>query len=279
MNVVTDNYCFNVELLAFSLRHLELRSVEELPPPLAQQERENAKTLTLSSFWSGVNSQNSSSLSLNGTPTTTHSNSHAAGMQTTRSSSPAQQKSVESKRTSTLGTNRVGNRQPVDVNVTAPSAAAPEFEDRNEQDEGGKGEEDPDANVDNGGNAAPPADDVAAGEGIAKEDTEPVKGKDKEENQLGAMVEDAKGNAPAPTTVNKFPTAIDLEQAEDSHFMTFIVVGGLLVFCLYLLHHNKKKILGLVFEGRAAGTSRRKVRYRRLSQRDDHEALKDNVVY
>lgn len=26
-------------------------------------------------------------------------------------------------------------------NVTAPSAAAPEFEDRNEQDEGGKGEE------------------------------------------------------------------------------------------------------------------------------------------
>ncbi|VDP17301.1 unnamed protein product [Heligmosomoides polygyrus] len=126
------------------------------------------------------------------------------------------------------------------------------------------------------GNAAPPADDVAAGEGIAKEDTEPVKGKDKEENQLGAMVEDAKGNAPAPTTVNKFPTAIDLEQAEDSHFMTFIVVGGLLVFCLYLLHHNKKKILGLVFEGRAAGTSRRKVRYRRLSQRDDHEALKDN---
>lgn len=42
----------------------------------------------------------------------------------------------------------------------------------------------------------------------------------------------------------QFPTAIDLEQAEDSHFMTFIVVGGLLVFCLYLLHHNKKKILG-----------------------------------
>lgn len=58
--------------------------------------------------------------------------------------------------------------------------------------------QDPDAHVDEGANAAPPADDVAAGEGVAKEDVEPAKGKDKEENQLGAMVEDAKGNVPAP---------------------------------------------------------------------------------
>ncbi|ETN69224.1 hypothetical protein NECAME_05331 [Necator americanus] len=164
------------------------------------------------------------------------------------------------------------------TNVTAPYAAAPEFEDRNEQDEGGKGEEDPDAHVDEGANAAPPADDVAAGEGVAKEDTEPVKGKDKDENQLGAMVEDAKGNVPVPS-LNKIETRIDFEQSEDSHFMTFIVVGGLLVFCLYLLHHNKKKILGLMFEGRSSGHSRRNVRYRRLSQQDDHDTFKEDVIY
>ena len=58
--------------------------------------------------------------------------------------------------------------------------------------------QDPDAHVDEGANVAPPADDVAAGEGVAKEDTEPAKGKDKEENQLGAMVEDAKGNVAVP---------------------------------------------------------------------------------
>ncbi|WKY06222.1 hypothetical protein Q1695_006431 [Nippostrongylus brasiliensis] len=138
---------------------------------------------------------------------------------------------------------------------------------------------DPDANVDEGANAAPPADDVAVGEGVAKEDTEPVKGKDKEENQLGAMVEDAKGNVPVPQAPSKPQTRVDLEEPEDSHFMTFAVVGMLLVFCLYLLHHNKKKILGLVFEGRATGPSRRNVRYRRLSQRDDHEAFKEDVIY
>ncbi|VDL77158.1 unnamed protein product [Nippostrongylus brasiliensis] len=180
-------------------------------------------------------------------------------------------KSSESKKSS-------ANRT-TSVKVTAPSVAAPEFEDRNEQDEGGKGEEDPDANVDEGANAAPPADDVAVGEGVAKEDTEPVKGKDKEENQLGAMVEDAKGNVPVPQAPSKPQTRVDLEEPEDSHFMTFAVVGMLLVFCLYLLHHNKKKILGLVFEGRATGPSRRNVRYRRLSQRDDHEAFKEDVIY
>ncbi|PIO71785.1 hypothetical protein TELCIR_06308, partial [Teladorsagia circumcincta] len=162
-------------------------------------------------------------------------------------------------------------------NITTPSVAAPEFEDRNEQDEGGKGEEDPDAHVDEAANVAPPADDETAGEGVAKEDTEPVKGKDKEENQLGAMVEDAKGNIPAPPVPNKIQTHVDFDQSEDSHFMTFVVVGGLLVFCLYLLHHNKKKILGLVFEGRAPGHQRRNVRYRRLSQRDEHD--KEDIIY
>ncbi|VDO44508.1 unnamed protein product [Haemonchus placei] len=162
-------------------------------------------------------------------------------------------------------------------NITTPSVAAPEFEDRNEQDEGGKGEEDPDAHADEAANAVPPVDDETAGEGIAKEDTEPVKGKDKEENQLGAMVEDAKGNVPVPPTPNKLQTRVDFNQSEDSHFMTFVMVGGLLVFCLYLLHYNKKKILGLVFEGRAPGRHRRNVRYRRLSQRDEHD--REDVIY
>ncbi|KAJ1348425.1 hypothetical protein KIN20_003722 [Parelaphostrongylus tenuis] len=153
--------------------------------------------------------------------------------------------------------------------TTLPSAAAPEFEDRNEPDEGGKGDEDPDASVDNGANVSPPADNVAVGEGVAKEDTEPVKDKDKEENQLGAMVEDAKGNVAVPLTSSKFQPRINFNQSEDSYFMTFVVVGGMFLFCVYLVYHNKKKILGLIFEGRASSHSRRNVRYRRLSQREE----------
>uniref|UniRef100_A0A0K0DCG7 Trans-golgi network integral membrane protein tgn38 n=1 Tax=Angiostrongylus cantonensis TaxID=6313 RepID=A0A0K0DCG7_ANGCA len=142
-----------------------------------------------------------------------------------------------------------------------------------------------DASIDDGANVSPPADNEAAGEGVAKEDTEPVKGKDKDENQLGAMVEDAKGNVAVPPTSTliatpyclQFQPRINFNESEDSYFMTFVVVGGMLVFCVYLLHHNKKKILGLIFEGRASSHSRRNVRYRRLSQREEND--KENVGY
>ncbi|VDM54303.1 unnamed protein product, partial [Angiostrongylus costaricensis] len=155
--------------------------------------------------------------------------------------------------------------------------------------------EDPDASIDDGANVSPPADNEAAGEGVAKEDTEPVKGKDKDENQLGAMVEDAKGNVAVPKPLKlwflillaialiatpyslQFQPRINFNESEDSYFMTFVVVGGMLVFCVYLLHHNKMKILGLIFEGRASSHPRRNVRYRRLSQREENN--KENVGY
>ncbi|RCN37140.1 hypothetical protein ANCCAN_16960 [Ancylostoma caninum] len=257
--------------LALSCPVNAVNSVEEIPPPL--QERSTTKLQTPS-----TEKKTATSTPTSPTDLLTENNSTAAHKSVTVTvvERNANYTNVVSKTTedkqSTLKTSKIS------ANATAPNAAAPEFEDRNEQDEGGKGEEDPDAHVDEGANAAPPADDVAAGEGVAKEDTEPAKGKEKEENQLGAMVEDAKGNVPAPPP-NKIQTRIDFEQSEDSHFMTFFVVGGILVFCLYLLHHNKKKILGLMFEGRSSGHSRRNVRYRRLSQRDEHDSFKEDVIY
>ncbi|KAK5970893.1 hypothetical protein GCK32_001175 [Trichostrongylus colubriformis] len=242
--------------------------VVEIPPPL--QERASTVTKIVSSLKRSATSiEKPPILPSNGT---TMAAGTASVVQSSHSPQP-----TSSERTS-VPVNIPATNASVHhtQNVSSPSVAAPEFEDRNEQDEGGKGEEDPDAHVDEAANAAPPADDEAAGEGVAKEDTEPVKGRDKEENQLGAMVEDAKGNIAAPL-LNKFQTHVDFDQSEDSHFMTFVMVAGLLVFCLYLLNHNKKKILGLVFEGRAPGHHRRNVRYRRLSQRDEHD--KEDVIY
>lgn len=268
------DYRVRIMLLSFILTcsvHGLSSVEEEIPPSLQRKPKLVSKSVLLPSNWYHTTSKESTvrpstNMRTSGSPLL---NGGPSMVQLSTASSRNVVSSSVSKEVLTS----------VTANATGSNVAAPEFEDRNEQDEGGKGEEEPDAHVDEGANAAPPADDVAAGEGIAKEDTEPLKGKDKEENQLGAMVEDAKGNAPAPPTSNKFQTHIDFDQSEDSHFMTFIVVGGLLVFCLYLLHHNKKKILGLIFEGRSAGHSRRNVRYRRLSQRDNRDSLKEDVIY
>uniref|UniRef100_A0A1I7XAW3 Uncharacterized protein n=1 Tax=Heterorhabditis bacteriophora TaxID=37862 RepID=A0A1I7XAW3_HETBA len=193
------------------------------------------------------------------------------------------------------------------LETTAPSElAVPEFEDRNEQDEGGKGEEvrfllqairlytficvtilynyctkyskEPDANADEV-RPDPPQENAEMGEGVAKEDTEPAK----EKENMTQQVEDAKGNVPAPKKIQpkvgfsfeihafylfNFKTLIslcfqikpqiDFNQSEDSHFMTFLTVG-------------------LIIEGRAG--ARRNVRYRRLSQKDDPEAFREDVIY
>ncbi|CAJ0603510.1 unnamed protein product [Cylicocyclus nassatus] len=241
-----------------------VNSVEEIPPPLQVQKEGSSRTSRVDKKLPSLQATSP----LTATNSTFSNKSEAA---TVVGKSTSQSKTSLELVKSTKPT--VSTRKSTESD-SAPKAAAPEFEDRNEQDEGGKGEEDPDAHVDEGANAAPPADDVAAGEGVAKEDTEPAKGKEKEENQLGAMVEDAKGNV-LPPPPNKIATKIDFDQSEDSHFMVFFIIAGVVVFCLYLIHHNKKKILGLMFEGRS-GRTRRNVRYRRLSQRDD---AKEDVIY
>ncbi|KAK6015032.1 hypothetical protein OSTOST_19552, partial [Ostertagia ostertagi] len=178
--------------------YLGFHPVEEIPPPL--QQRATSKSTTPLKR-SATSIEKSATLQQNGTI----SSGVSATVAVVQSSHSVQSKSTEhvSFPANVSATNAAELRA---QNITTPSVAAPEFEDRNEQDEGGKGEEmsqDPDAHVDEAANAAPPADDETAGEGVAKEDTEPVKGKDKEENQLGAMVEDAKGNIPAPPVPNK----------------------------------------------------------------------------
>ncbi|CAI2350790.1 unnamed protein product [Caenorhabditis sp. 36 PRJEB53466] len=174
--------------------------------------------------------------------------------------------------------------------------AAPEFEAKQEV-EGGKGEEDPDANVDKPAAVDPPKDEA---DGAAKEDREtPAVGAE----GLHEAVEEARGNpAPGVPVADKKKDSADEEQTleaapvarphrldtskefesqfqriqgseeESTGFMSFFFVASFLIIAIYLLQHNKKRILGLMFEGRSGrGGSRRSggnVRYRRLSQNE-----------
>ncbi|CAO4374101.1 unnamed protein product [Caenorhabditis nigoni] len=173
--------------------------------------------------------------------------------------------------------------------------AAPEFEAKQEV-EGGKGEEDPDANVDKPAAVDPPKDEA---DGAAKEDRETpavvAEG-------LHEAVEEARGNpAPGAPTADKKKDSADEEQTleagpvarphrfdtsnefqssfqrirgveeDGTGFMSFFFIGSFLIIAIYLLQHNKKKILGLMFEGRSGKGSRSRggnVRYRRLSQNE-----------
>lgn len=36
----------------------------------------------------------------------------------------------------------------------------------------------------------------------------------------------------------------DLSQSDNSHFMTYMIIGGVLVVLAYIIAHNKKKIIG-----------------------------------
>ncbi|VDM45566.1 unnamed protein product [Toxocara canis] len=79
----------------------------------------------------------------------------------------------------------------------------------------------------------------------------------------------------------------DFAKVEDSHFIYYLVVFGVLMAVLYIGAHNKKKILGLLIEGRrpTGGSRRGSIRYRRLSQREDaSETLsyrdnESNIIY
>ncbi|CAD6198127.1 unnamed protein product [Caenorhabditis auriculariae] len=173
---------------------------------------------------------------------------------------------------------------------------APEFERAEEQVEGGKGEEDPDANVDKPEKVDPPKDEA---DGAAKEDRETAAA-----GQVGGSlheaVEEAKGNPvletkpegakvddddiqtlePHPQTARssryqkqsselKQPP-VNFDDDDSTGFMTFFLIGMFLVVGVYLVQHNKKKILGLVFEGRSGRSSSRRgnVRYKKLDQND-----------
>ncbi|CAM82780.1 Trans-Golgi network integral membrane protein 2 [Caenorhabditis elegans] len=174
--------------------------------------------------------------------------------------------------------------------------AAPEFEPKQEV-EGGKGEEDPDANVDKPAVVDPPKDEA---DGAAKEDREtPAVGAE----GLHEAVEEARGNpAPGVPVAEKKKDSADEEQTleagpvarphrhdssnefqsfprirgaeeDGTGFMSFFFVASFLIVAIYLLQHNKKKILGLMFEGRTGRAGSRRssggnVRYRRLSQNE-----------
>ncbi|VDK46385.1 unnamed protein product [Anisakis simplex] len=63
----------------------------------------------------------------------------------------------------------------------------------------------------------------------------------------------------------------DFASVEDSHFIYYLITFAIILTLLYIGAHNKKKILGLLIEGRkSANASRRSsIRYKRLSQSEN----------
>ena len=104
--------------------------------------------------------------------------------------------------------------------------------------------------------------------------------------------ENGQGDDAVKTTVKKptIDTGVNLpSQSEDSHFMVTMITVTVIVAVIYVLYHNKQKILGLIIEGgRPPGGGskgrRSNVRYRRVSQQSDednnYKSMKNNnVIY
>uniref|UniRef100_A0A915PLU3 Uncharacterized protein n=1 Tax=Setaria digitata TaxID=48799 RepID=A0A915PLU3_9BILA len=83
------------------------------------------------------------------------------------------------------------------------------------------------------------------------------------------------------SSLQAFGPVGDFEQAEDTHFLYYMVIFGAIIICLYVASHNKKKILGFIIEGRKPPNSARRtaLRYKRLRQHDDSGSDPTNVIY
>ncbi|VDK82561.1 unnamed protein product [Litomosoides sigmodontis] len=84
-----------------------------------------------------------------------------------------------------------------------------------------------------------------------------------------------------PSTLQAFVRVDEFNESEDTHFLYYIVVFGVVIVCIYIASHNKKKILGFIIEGRRPSNSARRtaLRYRRLSQHDDNVSDPASVIY
>jgi hypothetical protein len=119
---------------------------------------------------------------------------------------------------------------------------------------------------DDGKPQQPPADDSSDNDGKAD-----------------SIVEKKKANQSDQAPDSK----IDFDNSEDSHFLLYFIVAIIVVAIVYIVLHNKKKILGLILEGRAPSSTsvnrRPGIRYRKLDAKDGDAVvpLKEsgNVIY
>ena len=78
----------------------------------------------------------------------------------------------------------------------------------------------------------------------------------------------AQGESPRVPLLPNIPDHRHLGEGEDedsSHFMTYFVSISIITIIAYVTYHNRKKILGLILEGRGAARARRsRVSYSRL---------------
>merc|ERR1712168_1767410 len=119
----------------------------------------------------------------------------------------------------------------------------------------------------------------AAGGGEAKipiDDDEPVKSHEKQREEIN-IDEAPAANDGKPEAQGAIPPARDNpksvphvpihlgEEDSSSHFMTYFVTISILSIIIYVTYHNRKKILGLILEGRGAARARRsRVNYSKL---------------
>ena len=68
-----------------------------------------------------------------------------------------------------------------------------------------------------------------------------------------------------PKSVPRVPIQLGDDEDSSSHFMTYFVSISILTIIVYVTYHNRKKILGLMLEGRGAARARRsRVNYSKL---------------
>uniref|UniRef100_A0A914UKW6 Uncharacterized protein n=1 Tax=Plectus sambesii TaxID=2011161 RepID=A0A914UKW6_9BILA len=135
-------------------------------------------------------------------------------------------------------------------------------------------------------------------EKLKKEEEKPDKKEEKEpdaaeEKKPAAAEEESPRKTPKQQRKSKLPEEAaddDLSQSESSHFMFYLIVCSVLVIAAYLGVHNKKKIIGLIVEGRSTSGGRRGsrggARYRRLDKQvNEEDAMplkgsdRHNVIY